>query len=133
MGKGGCGVSSNGAADKPPFRVTLDQQRLADALAQALSDKNVSVHAEDGSWIVSIDDARTDQVVVRVLDAIRDTLARRPSASAHVQLDGHDYVMRGEDHIATTAAQAPTADETAEAGPDAAKHLPPQAADSAAA
>jgi hypothetical protein len=126
-------VRSNGAPDKPPFRVTLDQQRLADGLAQALSDKNVSVHAEDGSWIVSIDDARTDQVVVHVLDAIRDTLATRPSASAHVQLDGNEYVMRGEDNISTTAAPAPTADETAEAGSDAAIELAPQPADAAAA
>jgi hypothetical protein len=133
MGKGGFGVSSNGAPDKPPFRITLDQQRLADELAQALADKNVSVHAEDGGWTVSIDDTRTDQVVVRVLDAIRDTLAGRPSASAKVQLDGNEYVMRGQDNISTTAAQAPTADETAEAGSDAAKELPLQAADSAAA
>ena len=97
-------MRSNGASDRPPFRVTLDQQWLAVGLAQALSDKNVSVHAEDGSWIVSIDDARTDQDVVCVLDAIRDTLARRPSASAHVQLDGNEYVMRGEDNVSTTAA-----------------------------
>jgi hypothetical protein len=126
-------VSTKGAADKPPFRVTLDQQRLADDLAQALSDKNVSVHGEDGSWTVSIDDARTDQVVVCVLDAIRETLARRPSASAHVQLDGNEYVMRGEDNISATPAQAPSADETAEAGSNAAKVLRPQPADSAAA
>lgn len=98
-------MSSNGAPDKHPFRVTLDQQPLADALAQALSDKDVSVHAQDGSWIVSIDGVTTDQIVVHVLDAIRDTLAERPSASAHVQLGGHDYVMRGEDHIATPAAE----------------------------
>lgn len=133
MGKGGFGVSSNGAPDKPPFRVTLDQQRLADELAQALADKNVSVHTEDGGWTVSIDDTRTDQVVVCVLDAIRDTLARGPGAAAKVQLDGNEYVMRGEDNISTTATQVPTADETAEAGSDAAKELPLQAADSAAA
>ena len=126
-------MRSNGASDKPPFRVTLDQQLLAAELAQALADKNVSVHAEDGSWTLSIDDTRTDQVLVCVLDAIRDTLARRPSASAKVQLDGNEYVMRGEDNISTTAAQAGTADETAEAGSDAAKELPLQAAESAAA
>ena len=125
-------MSSNGASDKPPFRVTLDQQRLADGLAQALSDKNVSVHAEDGSWIVSIDDATTDRVVVCVLDAVRDTLAKRPSASAHVQLDGNEYVMRGKDNISTTAAQAPTDDETTEDGSDTAIELTPQPADSAA-
>ncbi len=126
-------MRSNGASDKPPFRVTLDQQRLADGLAQALSDKNVSVHAEDGSWIVSIDDTTTDHVVVCVLDAVRDTLARRPSASAHVQLDGNEYVMRGEDNISTTTAQAPTDDGTTEAGSDTVIELPPQPADSAAA
>ena len=126
-------MRNNGASDKPPFRVTLDQQRLANGLAQALSDKNVSVHAEDGSWIVSIDDATTDQVVVCVLDAVRDTLARRPSASAHVQLDGNEYVMRGKDNIPTTAAQAPTDDETTDARSDTAIELPPQRADSAAA
>ena len=104
-------MSSNGAPDKPPFRVRLDQRRLADALAQALSDTNVSLHAEDGSWIVSIDDARTDRAVVCVLDAIRETLASQPSASALVQLDGHEYVMRREDQVASTGASAPTADE----------------------
>lgn len=126
-------MRSNGAGGKPPFRVTLDQQRLADGLAQALSDKNVSVHSEDGSWIVSIDDATTDHVVVCVLDAVRDTLARRPSASAHVQLDGNEYVMRGEDNISTTAAQAPSDHETTEPGSDTTIALPPQPADSAAA
>ena len=120
-GKGGFGVRSNGAPDKPQFRVRLDQQRLANDLAQALADKNVSVHAEDGSWTVSIDGVRTDQVVVCVLDAIRDTLASRPSASAHVQLNGNDYVMRGGDNMSTPAAQPLAADETADAGLDAAK------------
>jgi len=127
------GVSNNGAPDKPPFRVTLAQQRLADDLAEALAEKNVSVHAEPGSWTVSIDHARTDQVVVCVLDAVRETLARRPGASAHVQLDGNEYVMRGEDNISSTAAQTPAAAETAEARSDAANELRTQAADSAAA
>ena len=126
-------MRSNGAADKPPFRVTLDQQRLAEDLAQTLADRSVSAHAEHGSWTISIDDARTDQVVVCVLDAVRETLARRPSASAHVQLDGNEYVMRGEDNISTTAAQDPAAAETSEAGSDAANGRRPHAADSAAA
>jgi hypothetical protein len=126
-------VTSNGAPGKAPFRVTLDQRRLADALADALSDRNVSVHAEDGSWIVSIDDARSDRVVVCVLDAIRGTLASQPSASALIQLDGYEYVMRGEDHIAPTGAPAPTADETIEAGLDTERGLPHLAPDAAAA
>jgi hypothetical protein len=100
----GFGVGSNGVPDKPPFRVTLDQQGLADELAQALLEKNLRVHTEEGEGIVSIDNARTDQVVVCVLDAIRETLAGRPMASARVQLEGNEYVMRGEDNISTTAA-----------------------------
>jgi hypothetical protein len=122
-------VSSNAGSNRHPFRVTLGQQRLADALAQELSPDNVSVHAEDSSWIVSIDGARTDQRVVRVLDAIRDTLVRQANASALVQLDGHEYVMRGEDHVSTNTAQAATSDESAEPGSDGAQELSPQAAE----
>jgi hypothetical protein len=82
------GMSSNGGTDGHPFRVTLDQQRLTDALVRELSGNNISVHAENGSWIVSIDGATTDQLVLHALNAIRDTLARQPSASALVELDG---------------------------------------------
>ena len=57
-------MSSNGGTDGHPFRVTLDQQRLTDALVRELSGNNISVHAENGSWIVSIDGATTDQLVV---------------------------------------------------------------------
>ena len=98
-------MSSNGGSNGHPFRVALDQQWLADALARELSGDDVSVHAEDSSWIVSIDGAKTDQFVARVLDAIRDTLARQANASARVELDGHEYVMRGEDHVSTNTGQ----------------------------
>jgi hypothetical protein len=120
-------MSSNGGTDGHPFRVTLDQQRLADALVRELSGNNVSVHAENGSWIVSIDGATTDQLVVHALTAIRDTLATQPSASALVELDGREYVMRGEDHFSRRVAQASTPDEIAEPRSDAALELPPQA------
>jgi hypothetical protein len=110
-------VSSNGGSNRHPFRVTLGEQRLADALAQELSADNVSVHAEDSSWIVSIDGARTDRRVVRVLDATRDTLARQANASALVQLEGQEYVMRGEDHVSTNTAQAATTNENEELSP----------------
>jgi hypothetical protein len=120
-------MSSNGGTDGQPLRVTLDQQRLADALVRALSGNNVSLHAENGSWIVSIDGATTDQLVVHALNAIRDTLARRPSASALVELDGREYVMRSEDHPSRRVAQASTPSEIAEPRSDAALELPPQA------
>jgi hypothetical protein len=122
-------VSSNAGSNQHPFRVTLGEQRLADALAQELSADNVSVHAEDSSWIVSIDGARTDRRVVRVLDAIRDTLARQTNASALVQFDGQKYVMRGEDHVSTNSGQAATTDESAEPGSDGAQELSPRAAE----
>lgn len=119
-------MSSNGGTDGHPLRVTLDQQRLADALVRELSGNNVSLHAENGGWIVSIDGATTDQLVVHALNAIRDTLARQPSASALVELDGREYVMRGEDHFSRVA-QASTPDEIAEPRSDGALKLPPQA------
>ena len=90
-------LSSNGGSNGHPFRVTLRQQWLADALARELSGDDISVHAENGGWIVSIAGAKTDRFVTRLLDAIRDTLARQANASALVELDGHEYVMRGED------------------------------------
>ena len=120
-------MSSNGGTDGHPLQVTLDQQRLADALVRELSGNNVSLHAQNGSWIVSIDGATTDELVVHALNAIRDTLARQPSASALVELDGREYVMRGEDHLSRRVAQAPTPNEIAEPRSDAAVELPAQA------
>jgi MoxR-like ATPase len=90
-------VSGNGGTNRHPFQVTLDQQPLAEALAAELSETDVSVHADNGNWIVSINEAKADRLVVRVLDATRATLAAQPTASAHIQLDGREYVMRGED------------------------------------
>jgi len=89
-------VSINGSNGTPHFRVRFDRQHLADSLAQQLSDTDVSVQTENGSWIVSIDNAKTDQLVVRVLDATRATLSGQPAVSAHVLLNGREYVMRGE-------------------------------------
>lgn len=122
-------MSSNGSSDGHLFRIILDRQRLADALAHKLSGANVSVQAEDSNWIVSIDGANTDQFVVRVLDAIRDTLARQADASALVELDGQEYVMRGGDHVSTDTAQAAQADESAERGSNGARELSPQLAE----
>ena len=116
-------MSSNAGSDGHPFRVTLAQQWLADALARELSGDDISVHAEDSGWIVSIDGANTDQFVARVLDAIRDTLARQANTSALVELDGHEYVMRAEDHVSTNTAQAAAADESAEPRSDGAQEL----------
>lgn len=90
-------MSGNGGANGHPFHVTLDQQRLAEALAKELAENDVSVHAENGNWIVSINEMKADRLVVRVLDATRATLASQPTATALINLDGREYVMRGED------------------------------------
>ena len=94
-------VSGNGGANRHPFHVTLDRQQLAEALAEQLSENDVSIHADNGHWIVSINGAKADHLVVRVLDATRATLAAEPSASALIELDGREYVMRGEDQSPT--------------------------------
>jgi hypothetical protein len=107
-------VNSNGSANGNPFRVTLDQQRLAEALAEELSENDVSIHTENGDWIVSINEAKGDELVVRVLDATRATLSAQPTASAIVQLDGREYVMRGEDQSPKTVAPPSSAAGTAE-------------------
>lgn len=90
-------VSGSGGANGHPFHVTLDQQSLAEALAKELCENDVSVHAENGNWIVSINEMKADRLVVRVLDATRATLASQPTATALINLDGREYVMRGED------------------------------------
>lgn len=100
-------MTGNGGANRHPFQVTLDQQRLAEALAEELSENDVSVHADNGNWIVSINEVKADHLVVRVLDATRAALAAQPSASALIQLDGREYVMRGEDQAPN--GYAPTA------------------------
>ena len=94
-------VSGNGGSNGHPFHVTLDQQSLAEALAKELAENDVSVHAENGNWIVSINEMKADRLVVRVLDATRATLASQPTATAFIKLDGREYVMRGEDHSPT--------------------------------
>ena len=38
----------------------------------------------------------TNNLVARVLDAVRRSLAGEPSASALVTLDGHEYHLQGE-------------------------------------
>lgn len=80
-----------------PFMIRFAEERHAAALLGAL-DGIVSgeVHRNGGMWDVLLDGAKTDGMVVRVLDAIRSVLAGDLGASAQVLLDGRRYLMQGE-------------------------------------
>jgi hypothetical protein len=80
-----------------PVRITVDEEWQAVALAQELIGvSDVDLQPERDRWVVSLKTRHTDNLVVRVLDAVRRSLDGEPTASALVTLDGHDYHMQGE-------------------------------------
>jgi hypothetical protein len=83
-----------------PLRITVDEERQAVALAQELIGvSDVDLHPEGDRWVVSLGAGHIgNRVVVRVLDAVRRSLAGKPTASALVTLDGREYQMRAIDH-----------------------------------
>jgi hypothetical protein len=83
-------------ASVEPLRITVDEERQAIALAQELIGVSaVDLHPERDRWVVSLKATRTDNFIVRVLDAVRRSLAGEPAASALVTLNGHEYHMQG--------------------------------------
>jgi hypothetical protein len=79
------------------FRITVDEERHAIALARvSTASRRSTFYRERGKWVVSLKTRRTDNLVVRVLDAVRRSLAGEPLVSARVTLDGHEYHMQGE-------------------------------------
>jgi hypothetical protein len=56
----------------------------------------VDLHSERDRWVVSLKAGHSNNLVVRVLDAVRRSLAGEPTASALVTIDGHDYHMDGD-------------------------------------
>ena len=81
-----------------PLRITVDEERQAVALAQELIGfSDVDLRHEGDRWVVALRAGHTgDRLVVRVLDAVRRSLAGDPTASALVTLDGREYQMQGE-------------------------------------
>jgi hypothetical protein len=81
-----------------PLRITVDEERRAVALAQELIGvSDVDLRPEGDRWVVSLRAGHTgNRLVVRVLDAVRRSLAGEPTASALVTLDGHEYQMQGD-------------------------------------
>jgi len=79
------------------LRITVDEERQAVAVASELIDvSEVDLHSERDRWVVSLKAGHSNNLVTRVLDAVRRSLAGEPTASALVTIDGHDYQMRGE-------------------------------------
>jgi anti-sigma B factor antagonist len=84
-----------------PLRISFDEERHAVALAQKLSGvSDVDLHPDRDGWVVSLRAGHTNNLtnnlVVRVLDAVRQSLAGEPTASALVTRDGHEYHREGE-------------------------------------
>jgi hypothetical protein len=97
--RGSRGNTSAVAPDKSsvPLRVRVAEERQAIALAQELIGiVRLDVYPENGAWEVALECGKTDRVLVRVLDAVRRTLAGEPTASALVLLDGRGPHMEGE-------------------------------------
>jgi hypothetical protein len=70
------------------FRITVDEERQAVALAQELTGfSDVDLQRDRDRWVVSLRARHSANVVVRVLDAVRRSLAGDPTASALVTLD----------------------------------------------
>ncbi len=79
-----------------PFRITVEEERHAVALAQELIGlSDVDLQRERDRWVVSLRARHTENLVGRVLDAVRRSLAGDPTASALVTLDGREYHLQG--------------------------------------
>ena len=83
-------------ASVEPLRITVDEERQAVALAQELIGvSDVDLHPERDRWVVSLRAGPSNNFIVRVLEAVRRSLAGEPAASALVTLNGHEYYMEG--------------------------------------
>jgi hypothetical protein len=79
-----------------PLRISVDEERQAVALAQELIGVSaVDLHPEHDRWVVSLRGRHSNNFIVRVLDAVRRSLAGEPAASALVTLGGQEYHMEG--------------------------------------
>jgi anti-sigma B factor antagonist len=79
-----------------PFQITVDEERQAVALAQELIGiSDVDLQPERDRWVVSLRARQNGNLVGRVLDAVRRSLAGDPTASALVTLDGRQYHLQG--------------------------------------
>jgi hypothetical protein len=81
---------------REPVRIVVNDERQAGAVTRELVGLvGLDVHPAEGRWEVTLNCIKTDRLVIRVLDAVRSSLARDPSASALVVLEGREYHIQG--------------------------------------
>jgi hypothetical protein len=89
--------TSAGSLSRMPLTVRFAEQGQASACARRLVGlAGVPVLVDGDLWEVGIDGEKTQSVVVRVLDAVRQTLDGETTAFALVSLDGREYRLYGE-------------------------------------
>jgi hypothetical protein len=85
------------ATSLEPLRIRVTDAQHAVALTRELDGiGKVDVNGGAGTWEIALHGSKTDGVVVKVLDAVRRTLAGDSAASAEMLLDGHKYSIQGE-------------------------------------
>jgi hypothetical protein len=90
-------VPNPAATSLEPLRITIAEYRRALALSQELAEiGEVELHDGTGVWEVCLHGSKADRVVVKALDAVRQSLAGDLDASAEIVLDGRRYRMKGE-------------------------------------
>jgi hypothetical protein len=77
---------------REPLRIVVNTEWQARAVARELVGLvGLDVHPADGRWEVTLDCIKTDRLLIRVIDAVRTSLASDPSGSALVALEGREY------------------------------------------
>jgi hypothetical protein len=80
---------------REPLRIVVTTERQARAVARELVGLvGLDVHPAEGRWEVTLDCIKTDRLLIRVIDAVRTSLASDPSGSALVALEGREYHIR---------------------------------------
>jgi hypothetical protein len=89
-------VPNPAATSLEPLRIRVAEYRQALALSRELAEiGEVEVNDGMGVWEVCLHGPKTDNRVIKALEAVRRTL-NDPLTSAEVRLDGHQYRLQGE-------------------------------------
>jgi hypothetical protein len=90
-------VANPAATSLEPLRIRVPEHRQALALSSELTELGtVEIVDGTGVWEVHLHGPKANGVIVKVLEAVRRTLAGAPAASAEILLDGRRHHMDGE-------------------------------------